>query len=163
MKKKKITDSPRSIKQIIVYYVTSISVMLGVVLIVMMIITSLTSTSSVLRDSLQVTARISAQNISSNLHLLADRVDSLAQEDILTDIAADNGQKQQILESYKERIEFVWIAAYSLSGSKLYGDTDAPDSITGWNYYQYLEETANITMLNGHSITSNHSELSLHS
>lgn len=146
MKKKKITDSPRSIKQIIVYYVTSISVMLGVVLIVMMIITSLTSTSSVLRDSLQVTARISAQNISSNLHLLADRVDSLAQEDILTDIAADNGQKQQILESYKERIEFVWIAAYSLSGSKLYGDTDAPDSITGWNYYQYLEETANITI-----------------
>lgn len=82
MKKKKITNSPRSIKQIIVYYVTSISVMLGVVLIVMMIITSLTSTSSVLRDSLQVTARISAQNISSNLHLLADRVDSLAQEDI---------------------------------------------------------------------------------
>ena len=146
MKKKKITNSPRSIKQIIVYYVTSISVMLGVVLIVMMIITSLTSTSSVLRDSLQVTARISAQNISSNLHLLADRVDSLAQEDILTDIAADNGQKQQILESYKERIEFVWIAAYSLSGSKVYGDTDAPDSITDWSYYQYLEETANITI-----------------
>ncbi len=146
MKRKKVTDNPRSIKQIIVYYVTSISVMLGVVLIVMMIITSLASTSSVLRDSLQVTARISAQNISSNLHLLADRVDCLAQEDALTDTSTDNGQKQQVLDSYKERIEFVWIAAYDLSGSKIYGDADAPASITDWSYYQYLEETANITI-----------------
>lgn len=146
MKKKNTADTSRSIKQIIVYYVTLISVLLGVILIVMMIIASLTSTSSVLRDSLQVTARISAQNISSNLHLLADRVDSLAQEGALTDISVDNGQKQQVLVSYKERIEFVWIAAYDLSGNKIYGDTDAPSSITSWSYYQYLEETANITI-----------------
>lgn len=146
MKKKNAADNQRSIKQIIVYYVTLISVLLGVALIVMMIITSLASTSSVLKDSLQVTARISAQNISSNLHLLADRMDSLAQENTLTDISVDNGQKQQVLESYKERIEFVWIAVYDLSGSKIYGDTDAPSSITDWNYYKYLEETANITI-----------------
>ena len=96
MKKKNTADTSRSIKQIIVYYVTLISVLLGVILIVMMIIASLTSTSSVLRDSLQVTARISAQNISSNLHLLADRVDSLAQEGALTDISVDNGQMHHL-------------------------------------------------------------------
>lgn len=80
MKKKRKVSKTRNIKQIIVYYVTMLSVLLGVVLILLMVVTSLTSTSSVLKDSLQVTARISAQNLSSNLHLLADRMDSLAQE-----------------------------------------------------------------------------------
>ncbi len=79
MKKKRKVSKTRNIKQIIVYYVTMLSVLLGVVLILLMVVTSLTSTSSVLKDSLQVTARISAQNLSSNLHLLADRMDSLAQ------------------------------------------------------------------------------------
>lgn len=146
MKRKQPLNKPKSIKQIIIYYVTSISVLLGIVLIVLMIVTALASTSSVLHDSLQVTARISAQNISSNLHLLADRMDSLAQEDILLNPSMNNEQKQNILESYKERIEFVWIAAYDLSGNKIYGDTSAPSSIKEWESYSYLEETANITI-----------------
>lgn len=146
MKKKRKVSKTRNIKQIIVYYVTMLSVLLGVVLILLMVVTSLTSTSSVLKDSLQVTARISAQNLSSNLHLLADRMDSLAQEKALSDVSLGNGQKQQVLSEYKQRIEFVWIAAYDLSGQRLYGDGDAPASIVDWSHYLYLQETANLTI-----------------
>ena len=146
MKKKRKVSKTRNIKQIIVYYVTMLSVLLGVVLILLMVVTSLTSTSSVLKDSLQVTARISAQNLSSNLHLLADRMDSLAQEKALSDVSLGNGQKQQVLSEYKQRIEFVWIAAYDLSGQRLYGDGDAPASIVDWSHYPYLQETANLTI-----------------
>ena len=146
MKKKRKVSKTRNIKQIIVYYVTMLSVLLGVVLILLIVVTSLTSTSSVLKDSLQVTARISAQNLSSNLHLLADRMDSLAQEKALSDVSLGNGQKQQVLSEYKQRIEFVWIAAYDLSGQRLYGDGDAPASIVDWSHYPYLQETANLTI-----------------
>lgn len=136
----------KSIKQIIVFYVTSISVILGIVLILLMVITSLLSTSSVLRDSLQVTARTAAQNLSSNLHMLADRIDSIAQENILADQVASDSGKQQLLDNQKLRIEFVWIAVYGLSGNKMYGDDTAPASIDGTEYFQYLSGTDNIVI-----------------
>lgn len=136
----------RNIKQIIVFYVTSISVFLGAILTVLMIVTGLTSTSSVLLDNLQVTARTSSQNVSSNLHLLTDRIDNLAQEKELTDPAVSNDVKQQLLQNQKKRIEFVWIAVYDMSGKKLYGDSDAPSAIDKDEYYKYLVETDNVTI-----------------
>lgn len=136
----------RNIKQIIVFYVTSISVFLGIVLTILMVIAALASTTSVLSDSLQITARTSSQNISSNLHLLTDRMDSLTQEQGLSDAYMPNEQKQQILEKYKQRIEFVWIAAYNTSGEKEYGDAIAADSIADDEYFEDLVETNNLTI-----------------
>lgn len=136
----------RSIHQIIVLYVTSISVFLGVVLTVLMIITALASTSSVLHDSLPVMARVSAQNISSNLHLLADRMDSLAQEDKLVDSSSSNDEKKKFLNEHKQRIEFVWIAVYDASGQKMYGDDISPHSIENKEYFKHLSATNNITI-----------------
>ena len=136
----------KSIKQIIVFYVTSISVTLGIVLILLMVIMGLLSTSSVLRDSLQVTARTAAQNFSSNLHMLADRIDNIAQEKVLADQMASDNDKQLLLDNQKLRIEFVWIAVYGLSGDKMYGDDTAPSSIDGTEYFQYLSGTDNIVI-----------------
>lgn len=136
----------RNIKQIVVFYVTSISVFLGVVLTILMIVTSLASTSSILCDSLQATVRTASQNISSNLHLLADRMDALAQKEELTASNLSAEEKQQILEEQKRRIEFVWIAAYDAAGQKIYGDAAAPATIAGQEYYQYLTRTNNITI-----------------
>lgn len=136
----------KSIKQIIVFYVTSISVTLGVVLTILMIITGLFSTASVLRDSLQVIAKTASQNFSSNLHMLADRMDSIAQEKILSGQEVGNDEKQQFLADKKSRIEFAWLAVYDMSGAKIYGDDMAPTSINDTEYFQYLVDTDNITI-----------------
>lgn len=136
----------RNIKQIIVHYVTLLSVSLGIVLTLIMIITSVSSTASVLLDSLGITARTSSQNVSSNLHLLADRMDSLAQDKDLKDPVVPNVTKQQVLKEHKKRIEFVWIAAYDMSGKKIYGDDTAPGSVTDQSYYENLVDTKNITI-----------------
>ena len=111
-----------------------------------MVIMGLLSTSSVLRDSLQVTARTAAQNFSSNLHMLADRIDNIAQENVLADQMASDNDKQLLLDNQKLRIEFVWIAVYGLSGDKMYGDDTAPSSIDGTEYFQYLSGTDNIVI-----------------
>lgn len=139
-------EKKQNIKQIIVRHVTILSALLGVVLTVIMIVTALASTASVLLDNLEITARTSSQNISSNLHLLADRMDSLAQDKDLIDPTVPAVTKQQVLNEHKKRIEFVWIAAYDVSGQKIYGDSVAPVSIADEQYYDYLVQTSNITI-----------------
>lgn len=136
----------RSIKQIIVRYVTIISVTLGAVLILLMIILAMVSTSSVLYDDLQIIARTSAQNIGSNLHLLTDRMDNMVQKSEWADSGVSSEAKQELINESKKRVEFVWIAAYAVSGSKLYGDDAAPDSIADKEYYEYLTITDNMTI-----------------
>lgn len=87
-----------------------------------------------------------AQNISSNLHLLADRMDNMAQKPEWADTEMSETAKQELIDQSKERVEFVWIAAYDTAGAKLYGDSEAPSSITGKDYYAYLTATQNLTI-----------------
>ncbi len=140
MKKKK------TMKQKIVFYVMSVSISLGILLTITMIVNSFVSTSSILSDNLQTMAKTSSQNISSNLHLLTDRMANLALESELLEDSLNTGKKQEILDERKTRIEFVWLAVYDLEGQKLYGDDLAPDSITDKKYYTYLTNTSNISI-----------------
>lgn len=152
MKQKKTKKNPkednqkRTIKQKIVQYVMRVAILLGALLILVMIISNFASTSSILLDNLQMMAKTSSQNISSNLHLLTDRMANLSLEQELTDDSVDNAAKQQILDERKTRIEFVWLAAYDMDGKKLYGDSDAPDSIVDKKYYTNISNTGNITI-----------------
>ncbi|MDE7029021.1 MAG: methyl-accepting chemotaxis protein [Lachnospiraceae bacterium] len=136
----------RSIKQIIIRYVIRLSISLGVILVILMIVASLRSTSSVLRSDLQITARISAQNISSNIHLLTDRMDNISQKPEWSDAHMTEEGMLELIAECKERVEFVWIAAYDTAGAKLYGDSDAPASITEKDYFGYLVQTQNLTV-----------------
>lgn len=135
-----------SIKQIIISYVTKVTVALGVALILEMIVASMFSTSSVLYDNLRIIAKTSAQNVGSNLHLLTDRMDNMVQKPEWSDPKVSSAAKQELIDESKLRIEFVWIAAYDISGSKLYGDAIAPDSIIDRDYYEYLTVTNNMTI-----------------
>lgn len=136
----------QTMKQKIVFSVMRASILLGILLILVMIISSFTSTGSILMDNLQMMAKTSSQNVSSNLHLLTDRMATLSLEQTLLDDSASIKDKQQVLDERKTRIEFVWLAAYDLNGKKLYGDTSAPESISEEKYYSYLSETSNITI-----------------
>lgn len=135
-----------NLKQKIIFYVMSVSILVAVLITTIMSISSIRSTNTVLLDNLQVTARIASQNISSNLHLLTERMYNLSSEQIFLDPASDNTKKQALLDETKLQIEFVWLAAYDLSGQKLYGDDLAPASISSTKYYSYLTQTGNIVI-----------------
>lgn len=136
----------KSMKAVIVSYVTWIMAALGVVLTIIVIAACLSSTVSVLKDNLRMTVKTSSQNISSNLHLLTDRLDSLAQEEALRDPQTTAAEKQEIIDARKQRIEFSWIAGYDTLGNKLFGDEAAPDSIADTSYFENLTLTGNITI-----------------
>lgn len=139
-------EKKKTIKQKIIFCVMSISVSLGVLLIAAMIISNLITTRTLLLDNMQMLAKISSQNISSNLHLLTDRMANLMLEEVLTDETADDAAKQEILDERESRIEFVWLAAYDMEGQKLYGDEEAPASIQGREYYEKIAVTNNIVI-----------------
>ncbi len=136
----------RTIKQIIEYYVMSAAISLGVLLTVVMIISSFISTDKILLDNLQLMAKTSSQNVGANLHLLTDRMANLALEPALTQDGSSSEAKQKVLDERETRIEFVWLAGYDLSGKKLYGDEKSPDSIADKKYYSYLDQTGNIVI-----------------
>lgn len=150
MKKKEAVEykvrKRSTIKQKIVSYVMAVSILLGILITGIMSVSSVISTNVTLLDIIQLMAKTSSQNVSANLHLLTDRMSALALEKELSDETIDTQVKQQILDERESRIEFVWLAAYDLSGKKLYGDDTAPDSIEKEKYYTYLTKTNNVVV-----------------
>ncbi len=136
----------RTIKQTIEFYVMSVAISLGVLLTIVMIISSFISTDTILLDNLQLMAKTSSQNVGANLHLLTDRMANLALEPALTEEGGSSEEKQKVLDERETRIEFVWLAGYDLSGQKLYGDEDSPENIADTKYYSYLTQTGNIVI-----------------
>ena len=135
-----------NIKGKIIFYVMSVAILLTLLVTTIMSAGSIRSTNSVLLDNIQITARIASQSISSNLHLLTERMYHLSSEQILTDFSKSNSDKAARLMEEKLEIEFVWLSAYDLSGQKLYGDDIAPASISDTVYYSYLTETGSIVI-----------------
>lgn len=137
---------PKTMKEKIVSYVMNVSITIEAALIIVMVISSFISTKAILLDNMQMMAKTASQNVSSNLHLLTDRMADLSLEPVLPGHVNNHDEKQAILDERKTRVEFVWLAAYDLDGSKLYGDNAAPDSIAEEKYYRFLSATNNITI-----------------
>lgn len=139
-------EKKKSIKQKIVFCVMSVSILIGVLLTAAMIISNLVSTRLLLLDNMQMIAKISSQNISSNLHLLTDRMANLALEDVLKADTAGAAEKQKVLDERESHIEFVWLAAYDEEGKKLYGDKEAPETVAENQCFVNMLQTNNITI-----------------
>ncbi len=136
----------RNLKQKIIFYVMSVSILLAVLITVNMSIGSVHSTNTILLDNMQITARIASQNISSNLHLLTERMFNLSMNDTFLDPGIAVSEKETYMDEMEQLIEFVWLAAYDTSGSKLYGDASAPDSVADTKYFSYISQTGSIVI-----------------
>lgn len=135
-----------TLKHKIIFYVMSVAILLAVLITVNMSVGSVISTNRVLLENMQITTRIASQSISSNLHLLTERMYNLSAETVFADPLASEAQKVARMEEMKQQIEFVWLAAYDTSGQKLYGDETAPDSIRDTGYFEYLLQTGSIVI-----------------
>lgn len=133
----------RNLKQKIIFYVMSVSILLTVLITAVMSFGSIRSTNKLQLDNIQVTTRIASQSISSNLHLLTERIYNISTDAELTDDSLSKKDKAAYLQDFEQEIEFVWLSVYDADGKKLYGDKTAPDSIADTKYYSQLAETAN--------------------
>lgn len=134
------------LKHKIIFYVMSAAILTTALITTIMFKGSVRSTDAMQLDSMQIAARIAAQNVSSNLHLLTERMFNFSTEEVFLHENISPEEKQARLDTIKLQIEFVWLASYDTAGKKLYGDAMAPDSIAETKYYSMMTRTGNITI-----------------
>lgn len=137
---------PHGLKQKINSYVMSTAIFIALLILIVMSIGNVISTNAVQLDNMQITARIASQSISSNLHLLTERMYNLSTESVLLDDSYPDNLKQACLDEAKQQIEFLWLSAYDTAGNKIYGDAIAPASISDTVYYSDLNKSGNIVI-----------------
>ncbi len=136
----------KKLKNKIIFYVMAVSVLLAACVVKVMSEGSIRSTNAVVLDNMQITARIAAQDISANLHLLTERMHDLALEDVFQNPSYTPEDKEARLTEAALQIEFVWLSAYDVNGTKLFGDDAAPASISETGYYADLTQTQNVVI-----------------
>lgn len=136
------------IKNKIMLYSMLVAMLLGIIISLIMVFSMLKLTDSVLLETLQPMAKTAAQSISSNLHLLTDRIFIIsAKEELeLPESIVSKQQKKEILLKQKKGIEFSWIAMYNPDGKIYIGDEISPVDISKEKYFNLLSETQNMVI-----------------
>jgi len=115
--------------------------------------------NSILLDSLQPMARQSAKTVEANIHMLADRMMTIANdprmntvtvvgqeetEEPIPDAAATAENRRALLTEVAEIYEFHTVALYDLDGRLIQGIDGAPESLNS-GFFALLKETDNLT------------------
>lgn len=111
--------------------------------------------NSILLDSLQPMVRQSAKSVESSIHLLADRMMTIAGDQRMSGVSSDEADtrpdtktirtnRTAVLEEAATIYELYTIALYDLNGNLLQGIEDAPETLDS-DFFALLQETDNLT------------------
>ena len=115
--------------------------------------------NNILLDSLQPMARQSAKTVEANIHMLADRMMTIANDprmntvtiagpeetvEPIPDTAATAENRRALLSEVAEIYEFHTVALYDLDGRLIQGIDGAPESLNS-GFFALLKETDNLT------------------
>ena len=129
---------------------------LVIVCCVIMAVAMQSLANSILLDSMQPMARQSAKTVEANIHMLADRMMSIAADSRMEEAAAADPEtgavsasllrtnRNLVLTEAAEVYEFHTIALYDLNGRLLQGISGAPESLNS-SFFALLKETDNLT------------------
>ena len=137
---------------------TTFNILILVVICCVIMAVSLQSlTNSILLDSLQPMARQSAKTVEANIHMLADRMMTLAGDHGIEtvfvvgqdgksrpDAAATRENRSEVLKEAAEIYEFYTLALYDLDGRLVQGIDGAPENLDH-DFFVLLKETDNLT------------------
>ncbi len=160
----KQTDSPanreirQSLNRRILRNITLNILILVVICCIIMAFSLQSLANNILLDSLQPMARQSAKTVEANIHMLADRMMTIANDhgletvmtgvdeagEPLPDPAATVRGRQAVLEEAAEVYELYTIALYDLNGQLIQGISGAPAGLDS-GLLALLKETDNLT------------------
>ena len=105
--------------------------------------------NSILLDSLQPMARQSAKTVEANIHMLADRMMTIAGDPRMNPPSGDEAgalreSREEALTEAAEIYELYTIALYGLDGRLVQGTSGAPDRLED-GFFSLLRETDNLT------------------
>lgn len=135
---------------------TTLNILILVVICCVIMAFSMQSlANSILLDSLQPMARQSAKTVEANIHMLADRMMTIAGDSRISsstqmagilqrNAAPDRASREELLTEAAEIYEFHTIALYDLKGKLVQGDSRAPENLDD-RFFTLLRETDNLT------------------
>lgn len=138
-----------SIKTKIIRYVMAVSIVIVCLITSFMVAASFDTTDHTMLNTIEPMVKIASQNVSSNLHLLTERIYQLSESTEIKETLSSDGEDPGIeafLEGEANKVEFVWIGIYHTDGAKYTGYGNAPADISDRKYYEFLRETENIVI-----------------
>ena len=138
-----------SIKTKIIRYVMAVSIVIVCLITSFMVAASFDTTDHTMLNTIEPMVKIASQNVSSNLHLLTERIYQLSESTEIKEMLSSDGEDpgmEAFLEGEANKVEFVWIGIYHTDGAKYTGYGNAPADISDRKYYEFLRETENIVI-----------------
>ncbi len=135
---------------------TTLNILVVVIVCCVIMVLSLQSLAkNILLDSLQPMARQSAKTVEANIHMLADRMMTIAGDPRMSPELGSKTKAQEndttvqkkrkaVLTEAAEIYEFYTIALYGLEGQLVQGIGDASESLDA-DFFDSLQETDNLT------------------
>ncbi|MEY8339006.1 methyl-accepting chemotaxis protein [Lachnospiraceae bacterium 62-35] len=151
-------ESRRSLNGRILKSTTYNILLLVIICCVIMAFSMQSLANSILLDSLQPMARQSAKTVEANIHMLADRMMTIAGDPRMSStVSVDNStqevplaaaavraNREKVLTEAAEIYELHTIALYGLDGHLIQGTSGAPESLNS-SFFALLQETDNLT------------------
>ena len=103
-------------------------------------------TESILVDVLQPMAKQSAKAVASDIHLMADRMMSLASDERITERQNNQSDMAALLEHARNTYEFYGIGVYDTQGNALAVNGHTYESLADASWYDLLAQTDNLTI-----------------
>lgn len=133
---------------------TTLNILILVIICCVIMALSMQSlANNILLDSLQPMARQSSKTVEANIHMLADRMMTIAgdsrmsstgTDDVQLDTAVIRKNRKEVLTEAAEIYELHTIALYDLQGRLIQGIDGAPENLED-NFFTLLKETDNLT------------------
>ncbi|MDR0655550.1 MAG: response regulator [Treponema sp.] len=103
-------------------------------------------TDFLLLETLRPMAKASSLSVQGNLHMLADRIFLIRDNNPFADPDFSRENKQKALDFAVSGIEFVWLGLYSSNGDLDTGAGDCPPDIRDFDIYRLINESENLVI-----------------
>lgn len=136
----------RNISKKIIINTLAIVLLLAAILVSVMSFYMKNLTDTIMQDVLPSTIKTTSQSIEGSIHMLADRIFMIGDNEFLTNINSSKKEKQAVLDMAQSGIEFVWLGLYDEEGKLLFGNEKCPSSIADRTMFPLLRETQNLVI-----------------
>lgn len=146
----------KNISKKIIKNTITIVIVLAVILVFVMSISMKNLTDNIMEDILPSTIKTTSQSIEGNMHMLADRIYMIGDNEVITRRSSSLMDKEIVIDKAQTGIEFVWLGIYDTDGKLSVGKDNCPVSIEDRTMFPLLKETQNLVI---DDVTSSDGEL----
>ncbi|NBH12993.1 methyl-accepting chemotaxis protein [Lachnospiraceae bacterium] len=136
----------RSISGKILVTTIFIVMLLAAVLVSLMSRSMTSLTETILSDVLPSMTKTASQSVEGNIHVLADRIIMISDNEIMTNPESGKNEKLTALKNAASGIEFMWLGLYDAAGELYVGADSCPQSLQQRKIFSLMQETQNVVI-----------------